>query len=108
MFLAFTSFPAGFLPFFTAGAYREMRHEQQMNSKWRNERKIESGREMLYLGLVLSVAALSIQSGMSRLAWRNWNGLLLGFRGAGWFAMVWGAFAGGVALGIWIYTVLPK
>jgi hypothetical protein len=45
---------------------------------------------------------------MIRITRRQWNDLLFGLRGAGWFVILWSAFAFGVAMGIWIYTVAPE
>jgi hypothetical protein len=106
--LAFTSFPAGFMPFFAAGAYRGMQHEQHVSPKWRIPARIESGRHMLYIALLFSVGAGIVHAAMVFLSWRKWNGILLGLRGAGWFAMAWSAFGVGMAMGIWIYTVAPE
>ena len=107
-YLAFTSVPAGFAPFFAAGAYRALQHEEQIVSKWRSERKIKSDKEMLNLGLGVLIGGLALQTAMSWMAWRKWNSLLFGFRGAGWFALIWCAFILGAGFGCWIYIAAPE
>ena len=107
-FLIFTSIPCGFSPFLIAGAYRGMQHEEHINLKWRNQRRIESDKRVLCLGLSIAATTVLIQCVMSWLAWHRWNTLLLGLRGAGWFALLWSAFALGAAFGIWIYSVAPE
>jgi hypothetical protein len=107
LFLLFTSVPAGFAPCMAVGAYREALHEQQVSIKWRNQARIEDAWKMVRIMLGVSVAAVMIQLGISWLALRKWNELLLGFRGAGWFVLIWCAFAVGVGFGAWISCVAP-
>jgi hypothetical protein len=105
--LMFTSVPAGFVPFMAAGAYRSMKYQESLSPRRRNERVIKSNKSMITFTLLASAGAMTIQLLMSWLAWRNWNNLLLGFRGAAWFVLMWAALAVGVGLGIWIYSVAP-
>jgi hypothetical protein len=105
--LAFTSVPAGIMPCLAVGAYRGMQHDQQVPLKWRNPRRIESGQRMVQLFTKLSVAALIVQALLTWIFLRSRERHFLGFRGVVWLAMIWGACAAGVVLGIWIDCVAP-
>jgi hypothetical protein len=107
-FLMFTSVPAGFAPFFAAGVFRSMQHFDAASRRSGDPHRVAADQTLLRGALVVSALSLLIQCAMSWLAWRKWNGLLLGFRGAGWFAVLWGAFTVGLCLGVWIYTVAPE
>jgi hypothetical protein len=106
--LVITSFPAGFMPLFTTGAYRGILYAEHVNPKWRNQMRIDSAKRTFWLGLCLSIVCLGVHLAMIRITRRQWNDLLFGLRGAGWFVILWSAFAFGVAMGIWIYTVAPE
>jgi hypothetical protein len=106
--LMVSSFPAGFMPFLTAGAYRGIHYAQNINPKWRNPAKIASAQKMFWIALCVSIVAIAIHLAMIQIARRRWNDLLFGLRGAAWFAIFWCAFAAGVVAGVWIYTVAPE
>lgn len=106
--LSVSSVPAGALPMFALGAHRGIQAEQNRNEKWRNERKIESGRHVRRIFLIgaaiTSIAHLALVS----LAAKNWNGTLWGLRGAVWLALLWSAFGVGLGSGFGIYSVAPE
>ena len=106
--LAFTSFPAGFLPVAAIGSHMEMRKEEQRSPKWRNPAKIESTRRMTYKFAWLAAAAGFIHLLLTYCAVRNWNGLLFGLRGASYCLMLWGGWLTGVVLAAWLNTYALK
>jgi hypothetical protein len=107
-FLLFTSVPAGFMPVCLLGTYRTAIHDEHVRTNWKMKIRVKNDWALVHTVIVLSVAALIVQLGMSWLAWWKWKELLLGLRGAGWFALIWTAYTVGFAAGVWIFAVAPE
>ena len=105
--LMITSLPAGTLPFITAAAYKGIGHEEHASPKWRNQRKIESGENVLHISLLVCAALWLAHAALVGLSLRRWDEGFLGVRGAVWFSLAWSVFALGMTIGIWLYLVDP-
>jgi hypothetical protein len=106
--LMVTSLPAGFTPFIVAGAYSELGQDQRVSPKWRNQRRIESGRYVFRMALLVAAAAAMAHAFLVSRSWRKWNYPFLTVRGAVWFVLAWSAFALGMVFGVWIYMAATK
>ena len=105
LLLAFTSLPAGFLSIATGSVYDEYRTADRVTTQWRNQNTIDSRRETFDTTIKVLFVALGLHGIVIALSIRNWNGTLLGMRGAVWFVLCWATFATGAGLAFW---VMPK
>ncbi len=104
--LALTSFPAGgSVPLFI-GSYREWRQQSAAAGgshagALRDFQRTKADNELTSLYVLAAVWAvlMLVHLSLAAACWNRWNGLFLGFRGAGWFALLWGTFAGGLVVG---------
>jgi hypothetical protein len=102
-----TSLPAGAAPFFAAGDYQSTKHDEHVSPKWRNERRIESGKDFFRKALLVCAVTGLCHIVLVSLSLRKWNDLIFGLRGAFWFTLASGFFVLGMSIGIWVYMVCP-
>ena len=91
-----TSVPAGFFPVALVGAWVEWHAVP-------GRAAAESDPAGFYLLLALGIGSTLGHVGAAGLAWQNRDERMLGLSGVAWSALVWGAFAVGVACGVWFF-----